>query len=395
MALALLLLLLPAQAQSADRYEQRFAEATRLEQSGDMDGAVERLETLLPDYPQDFALRLQLGWLCFRLERYPDAAEHYRHARSLSPESDDAANGLAWSLLRQGERSAAREIFLEVLARSPDSATAPDGELLSRVQHRLSAGIGAIVHRYGGHGSRDSAVGSVLWGQGVLWDALLLGGAWRYTRFSARYEAANGAWSDTVETEYAQHEGSIYVGYAGERFGATLHYGYADGAGEDAFAVHYAGAMGRLTTWGTLRLEASGSRYDAFGAWRVAADYALPVADGLTLRPGAAWQNVDGENLGNASLGLESNLGALRLSLGGRYGLEKMPLYLAQAVVYNSDDAIRYGAWAGVGYRFDSGIDLSGGYELQRLESEGDSGTEYSNLHLFTLSLGFATTLDD
>ncbi|MCB9678626.1 MAG: tetratricopeptide repeat protein [Alphaproteobacteria bacterium] len=73
----------------------------------DPDVAMARLAPLVEQYPQDFALVLELAWAEFRAGAYEAALVHYRQASDLSGGAWDARLGEAWCLVRL-KRSDAR-----------------------------------------------------------------------------------------------------------------------------------------------------------------------------------------------------------------------------------------------------------------------------------------------
>jgi len=65
--------------------ESAFAEATRLHQAGDLDGAIRGYQAILARYPNRSDVRSNLGAACARLGRYEEAIEQYRQALKLNP----------------------------------------------------------------------------------------------------------------------------------------------------------------------------------------------------------------------------------------------------------------------------------------------------------------------
>src|SRR5262245_26610241 len=92
--------LLTRGASAEDAYDDAFARAAGLEPAGDLDGAARALELVLPLYPQDYALPLQLAWIHLRAGRFEQAERAYRRALAVSPTAVEARAGLAASLER-------------------------------------------------------------------------------------------------------------------------------------------------------------------------------------------------------------------------------------------------------------------------------------------------------
>ena len=93
----------------------------------EMDAAVSALLALLPRYPQDVEIPLQLAWLMFRTGRYSDALYSYQMALTRSTPGSDAELGLAWALVKLGRCAEARGHFQAVLLLTPEQTTAQDG----------------------------------------------------------------------------------------------------------------------------------------------------------------------------------------------------------------------------------------------------------------------------
>ncbi len=366
-------------------YQSALQRADQLESQGRFSECIAVLEALAADFEQDPVVRLQLGWLYYRQGHYQAAARWYQAVLDLSPTSDDAGAGLAWSLYHLGRPREARSLFLDVLARTPDYPQARSGEELTRLSHRFGAGMAGLVHLYEGHATKQSAAGLALYGHFLWWDSLAFGGSYRYTKFAARTTSDDVSY----DIDFAQHEGNVYLGATTPRFGGSVHYGYADGGGASNYSAHYAGGVARLSARGDWRLEASGSWFETESVYRVALDYTLSLAPWFALVPALAYQSADGDHLGNGSLSAVARYENWQGTLSGKYGLERRPLYLASGVIYNSDDDIAWGLSASLSYRFTTGLGLAAGYELQALEQSRTEAPVASNLYLFYLSLGW------
>ena len=127
-SLALLLFLLEGAAAGAEpSYEADFTASRELEQEGRFAAALDALDDLEADYPQDFALMLRLGWLAYRAERYGRTARYYDRATELSGGAVDARLGRAWTDLRCGLRADARAGFTALAAMAGNDARVQEG----------------------------------------------------------------------------------------------------------------------------------------------------------------------------------------------------------------------------------------------------------------------------
>lgn len=82
--------------------DERYAEAERLKDSGDLAGAVAALEQLVAD-DADFALaHSALAAWCTRLERHQDAVRHARLVVELEPRDPFSYTALSVACMRAG-----------------------------------------------------------------------------------------------------------------------------------------------------------------------------------------------------------------------------------------------------------------------------------------------------
>jgi len=82
--------------------DERYAEAERLKNSGDLAGAVAALERLVAD-DTDFALaHSALAAWCTRLERHQDAVRHARRVVELEPQDPFSYTALSVACMRAG-----------------------------------------------------------------------------------------------------------------------------------------------------------------------------------------------------------------------------------------------------------------------------------------------------
>lgn len=82
--------------------DDRYAEAERVKDAGDLAGAVSALEQLVAEEP-DFALaHSALAAWCTRLERHQDAVRHARRVVELEPRDPFSYTALSVACMRAG-----------------------------------------------------------------------------------------------------------------------------------------------------------------------------------------------------------------------------------------------------------------------------------------------------
>ncbi len=82
--------------------DERYAEAERVKNTGDLAGAVSALEQLVVEEP-DFALaHSALAAWCTRLERHQDAVRHARRVVELEPRDPFSYTALSVACMRAG-----------------------------------------------------------------------------------------------------------------------------------------------------------------------------------------------------------------------------------------------------------------------------------------------------
>jgi hypothetical protein len=239
----------------------------------------------------------------------------------------------------------------------------------------------------------------------ALWikSRALLSAAYRFSWFAPSSRAAAGGYGAT----WRQHDGYVGAGYAAPRLGASLHYGVLSGALDTspdyAEISHHIGGVFRYSPWGDGTLAATASLYPQEIVLRAEAGWAFPIvaasrlrAWSLQLRPAVALQRSGGETLPSGSLSLRVDHPRISAFLGGKYGTEIRPAYLAQEVVYNGPERIPLGLWAGLSVQPSArdAVGLSLSYAFDRLlRDDPDAGsptlssTVDSQAHYLTLGL--------
>lgn len=101
-----------------------LTEALALERQGDLDAALTSYRLALRDKPDDHRVLVNMAIAYSRLKRGDEAARCYRKVLELQPNHAGAHYGLAFLLLKRGERDAAAE-HLEAFLRSPSKHADP------------------------------------------------------------------------------------------------------------------------------------------------------------------------------------------------------------------------------------------------------------------------------
>ena len=99
-------------------------EALVLERQGDYDAALTSYRLALRDKPDDFRVLQNMAIAFTKTGQVEDAVRCYRRALDIEPNLSGAHYGLAFLLLKRGERGAAAEHLEAFLARPPKSAEA-------------------------------------------------------------------------------------------------------------------------------------------------------------------------------------------------------------------------------------------------------------------------------
>lgn len=387
-AAALLLIPGAGSASAADDAATVWAEAGELEAAGAFAEALDVLDDLAADYPQDYILHLQLGWLAFQAGVFHDADRYYTRADELSGGSIEARLGLAWTALRLGRTGDARRRFEELSTSHPEDERVAEG-LAAATEVRqwwIGASARALVYGYPGHPMTPWGIGLAA-GVSGGYRRLVFGVSYRYGRFTYTEAVPGGTGSmaaqigpggpgpvepSTATTAVDQHELYLTVGAAWERVGVTGHYAYLSSGDLDIGAGHVAGAVGRFSPFGDILLEASYAGFDDLEVFRSSLAWKLPIAGPLYLEPHGALQVVgDGSGdgatpygSGGLALGIEDDRGAVRIA--GRYGREVRPVYLTVPVSYAIGETLVGGTSVDGRIRFAPGWSLTGGIELYR-----------------------------
>jgi Flp pilus assembly protein TadD len=99
-------------------------EALALERQGDFDAALTSYQLALRDQPNDHRVLQNLGIAYSKAGRWEDAVRCYRRALDLQPQLAGAHYGLAFLLLRRGDRPGAERHLQRFLEQPPQGAEA-------------------------------------------------------------------------------------------------------------------------------------------------------------------------------------------------------------------------------------------------------------------------------
>ncbi len=102
--------------------ESAFAEATRLHQAGDLDGAIRGYQAILARYPNRGDVRSNLGAACARLGRYEEAIEQYRQALKLNAGNQTIRYNLALAYYKAAWFTEAANELTSLVASMPADA---------------------------------------------------------------------------------------------------------------------------------------------------------------------------------------------------------------------------------------------------------------------------------
>jgi tetratricopeptide (TPR) repeat protein len=101
-----------------------LSEALTLERQGDFDAALTSYRLALREKPNDFRVLQNMAIAYSRLGRLDEAIRCYKRALEIEPALAGAHYGLAFLLIKRGERDAA-EPHLEAFLNAPPSAADP------------------------------------------------------------------------------------------------------------------------------------------------------------------------------------------------------------------------------------------------------------------------------
>lgn len=395
-----------ATASASDPYAEAMARARAAATPAELDAAAGELSVLLPRYPQDVDLPLQLGWLLFRAGRFSPAADAYRQAVTRGTGGGDAELGLAWSLLKLERCTEARPHFLAVQAAQGAGSNAAEGLRLCSAPDPSSPSHGSA--QAPSQPAATSALAKRWWLQPQLAQSLYVFQnqpvLTRALATTARLEAMlHDRWygalvyrysyfgtQDGQTAAFGQHDLYAAAGVTSKPAGLTLQYAVIADRSASAQTSHHVGLAARYSFVGDVLFNGSASIYPDAPVLRGELAFRMPLPLGLSVRPSGALQWIPGESFRTAGLTLAYDHPRLSLWVGGKYGDEKRPAYLGVFFIYNSPARIPYGAWAGASVRPGSGFLLSASYSYDRLIRTDVMPRQDSLFHTITLSLSKA-----
>jgi tetratricopeptide (TPR) repeat protein len=101
-----------------------LSEAMALERQGDYDAALTSYKLALRDRPNDTKILQNMAIAFTKTHRPEEAIRYYRHALDINPDLSGANYGLAFLLLKRGDRTGAERHLEAFLAKPPNTAEA-------------------------------------------------------------------------------------------------------------------------------------------------------------------------------------------------------------------------------------------------------------------------------
>jgi Tetratricopeptide repeat len=373
--------------QSQDRYTEAMGKSIALEKAGDIESALAELDDLTESYSQDYKLHMRLGWLRFSLENYKLARASYLRALGLNPNSPDALLGQGWCEYYLDDEDAALVLFEQVLELREDDSSAKEGVAMIRTKRALYPALGLGYTVFTDHPLKASAA-SVSLAAPFFHGPMFLGITYRFVLFDG-----GAAFDDDLVSydnpNFKQHEFFMGAGYSAPKWGITGHFGMINNPSYGEYDVSSFGAELRYSPWGNIFLRPSVGSFDDEEVYRVEAAWASPWLGPLSFTPAASFQYAGDEAFYNLALSSSLALGSVTVSGGGRYGTEYRTSQLNLALISNSIDRIRYGAWAGLHWaaheRFKAGFI----YEYQVLKASDQDDLAGTHGFFLTLSTFF------
>jgi tetratricopeptide (TPR) repeat protein len=323
-----------------------------------------------------------IAWLHRRAGRLDEAARFYAMALARSPGSIDARLGLASLEEAQGRCEEARDLYDRLLADLPDLAAARAG--LARCAPapaaRFTPSVSLAGTYYPNHPVKAFSAGVTAGAELTLRSGWSFSATYRYTHF---FPASLPP--PLTISPWDEHDGYFSAGWGAPLGGLTLHYAVVyDGSGFLGTS-HHVGMTVRWSPFGDIEIRAAGSLYDDLLVGRVEPSWRIPIAGGLSVRPGVALADAGGELLATGLFTLALDRPHFSLWAGGKYGDEVRPVYWTVPIVYATPERIPFGAWAGASVNVNDDVRIHLTYAMDRLKQT--DGTQ-SDAH--TLAVGTA-----
>lgn len=369
---------------AADPYDDALAQAASLAGAGRPADGARALEAVLPAYPQDYALPVEIGRLHLAAGDLAAAERFYRLAAQRSPTGPEARLGLAVVRERQGRCAEARALYEALSREQPDLSAAREGAARCASTWTLTPEVAFLGGAYPGHPARSYSAGFGVGASFGLHSGFFLGGLYRMLHFWAP-SGSNGHGNGNAGTGWNQHEAHVSTGFDGKLGGVGLHYAFVrESAGVEGRS-HHGGISLRYSPYGDIDLAATVSVSPSSTILRVEHGYRLPLFAGVSVRPAVAVASVGAELLPTAMLTLSYDHRRFRLYAGGKVGKEIRAYYLRVPVVNAFDDPVAWGAWGGGSVNVGDHARIHLGYATDRLQLS--DGTQVS---AHALSLGAA-----
>lgn len=352
-------------------YDEALTLAARHEQEGHAREAAAALDPVGARYPQDYALSLRLGWLWSQAGDPAAARRWYQQALTLSADSSaDARLGLSLA-----EAAAPRPL-------------------------RLWASLWLGAQTYEGHPLRSWSASATASATAQILDTAVLGVTWRAVVYGLaqtttapppppRPMMPPRPPAQTSTTTSVQQELHLVGGVARATWAARAHFGYLWDASNPNAPAYIIGASGRLALHGDLTAELSDTVFADAAYVRAVGAWSASLGRGWTLGPVASLQ-LGGYTGGSIGALVGYARGGYTVSLSGRYGDERRPTSLAEALTFATDDRIR-------GALTLSGLIPVGGpwsvalrYDALFLTTSAATGGVDASAHFFTAALAGA-----
>lgn len=359
---------------AADAYDDALTRAHAAEARGDLAGAIDALTPALAAFPQDYEIAVEIASLEARRGHVDEAARMYRLAIARSPRGAPARLGLVAMLAAAGRCD---DVDAEVRAAGALlSPAAVPACVRSPMRTPVAIGLSFNQLFFPSHPYKSAASGATA-SVDVPIGAWSVGATGRHLSLSSRDE--------TVMPAFTQQEGYARVGVGNATFGASLLFGVVrDGSGKLGTSEHV-GTVLRWSPAGDLMLAATVSAYSDDTIVRVSPSYRLGLGSGFSLTPAVAMQRAEGATWWNGSLTLSYDGAKGGFFVGGKYGEEVRPAYLADSVVYDMPEHVTWGLWAGGRVRLGESLALRVAYSLDHLEGSSGTTPVSSNLHALTV----------
>ena len=375
-------------ASEAVSYYGAISESYTLEQNGNQTEAANKLDLLVPQYPQDYTLAIRIAWLRFSAADYKKAVDGYKRVLEISTSSSDARLGLAWSYLYLDKCRDANPLFEGLKEDAIHSKSAVQGLEMCHIPTLILPWVEGSLTGYADHDNKKLLVGAGVGLPVLIRSEFLIGAVYRFHYL--RLQDESPSW---FESSYNQHEIYGRIGYVGTNWKAVLHGGYINDNSGYSGNWGLFGLSGRWSpseAWGDWTASVSGSGYDDLTIWRIATAYSLPLLGWLRIKPGIAVLIGDETAFnGQLTLSIFGDWGSF--FIGGKYGSEDRPTYVEQAIVHNTPETVTWGGWAGFNWIISKYLAVTISYNITGLESESSTGTvTESTSHSAVLRIDFS-----